>query len=77
MSKKPRRVQINGQWYNVSEWMGSLDLTSFGNPVSYKAREPYAHVTNLYFVYDAGGSKVGEFHTEHRTYSGCVTAIEV
>ena len=73
----PRRVQINGEWREVrSGWSGAYDLYASGSSVTYTAREPYAHVTGLYFVYDSGGSKVGEFHTEHRSYSGCVTGLD-
>ena len=74
----PRRVQINGKWYDVkSGWAGSLELAEWMSPTKYTAKEPYAHVGGLYWVYDSSGSKVGEFHTEHRSRSGCVTDIEM
>ena len=73
----PRRVQINGRWHDVkSGWAGSLDLVEFMSPTKYTAKEPYAHVSGLYWVYDSGGNKVGEFHSEHRSRSGCVTDLD-
>ncbi len=76
----PRRVQINGEWYDVSEWMGGLDLVRYASPIKFTAREPFVHMTNFFYVYDAGGSKVGEFQTHeqscYRSYSGCVTGLE-
>ena len=75
--KKPKRVKIDGQWYDASEWMGSLELRSFGSPTKYKASEPYVHISNLYFVYDSNGSKIGEFSIDNRSYSGRVTDFEV
>jgi len=73
----PRRIKINDQWYDTSEWAASLELHAYGSPIIYKASEPYAHVSNLYYVYDSNGSKVGELNTENNTYSGCVTDFEV
>ena len=75
--KIPKRVQINGQWFDANGWMGALELTAFGSPIRYKASEPFVHISSLYHVYDANGNKVGEFNTEHRTCSGCVTSFEV
>jgi hypothetical protein len=73
----PRRVQINGEWREVrSGWSGGLDLYAYGSPISYTAREPYAHVNGLYFVYDSSGNKVGEFHIGNRSYSGYVTGFD-
>jgi len=72
----PRRIKIHDQWYDTSEWAGSLELHAYGSPIRYKASEPYAHVSNLYYVYDSDGSKVGEFDINNNTYSGCVTDFE-
>jgi hypothetical protein len=77
MKKIPRRVKISGQWYDVSEgWSGKLELRAFDSN-SYTAETPFAHITNLYYVYDSGGSKVGELDTDNGTYSGCVSGFEV
>jgi len=73
---KPRRVQINGEWYDVSEWMSGLQLSKFGSPNIYKASEPFAHITGLYHVYNSSGSKIGEFSLDNRTCSGCVTDFD-
>jgi hypothetical protein len=75
---KPKRVQVSGKWYDVREgWAGKLELSEYMSPLKYTANEPYAHISNLYFVYDTGGSKVGEFNTENRSYSGSVTGFEM
>jgi hypothetical protein len=46
---------------------------------AYTANEPYTHITNLYHVYNASGSKVGEFHTVNGriSFQGVVEDIEV
>jgi len=76
--KIPRRVEINRKWYDVREgWAGKLELHEYMKHPEYTANEPYMHINNLFFVYDSGGSKVGEIHTDNRTYSGVVTAFEV
>ncbi|MDR3001910.1 MAG: hypothetical protein LBU89_11675 [Fibromonadaceae bacterium] len=77
MKKIPRRVKIDSQWYDVSTgWAGSLELRAFDSP-SFKANEPFVHITNLYHVFDSNGSKVGEFSIDNRSYSGRVTGFEV
>jgi len=45
----------------------------------YTADEPFAHITNLYYVYNTSGSKVGEFHTVNGriSFQGVVEDIEV
>jgi len=73
---KPRRVKIKDQWYDVSEWLGSLELHVYASPIYYKANEPFAHISNFYYVYDSNGNKVGEFHIDNRTCSGYVTDFE-
>ena len=76
--KNPRRVEIRGKWYDVREgWAGKLELHEYMKAPEYTADEPYAHINNLFFVYDSSGSKVGEFHTENRNYSGVVTNFEL
>jgi hypothetical protein len=73
----PRRVQINGEWREVRPGMFSgFDLFAYGSPITYTASEPFAHITGLYYVYDSNRNKVGEFNTQHRTYSGCVTDLD-
>lgn len=75
--RNPRRVEINGYWYDAREgWAGTLEFYAFEKP-KYTAKEPFMHITNLFYVYDSNGNKVGEFHTDHRDYSGCVTGLEV
>ena len=76
--KVPRRVEINRKWYDVRNgWAGKLELHEYMKHPEYTADEPYAHINNLFFVYNSSGSKVGEFHTENRSYSGVVTDFEV
>jgi len=73
----PKRVQVDGKWYDVSEgWAGTLNLCEWNTP-KYTAREPYAHITNLYFVYDTDGNKVGDFNLENVTCSGSVNDFEM
>jgi len=75
--KVPRRVEINNQWHDVREgWAGKLELVSYSGTTAYTADEPYAHINNLFFVY-SGSSKVGEFNTDNRTWSGIVNGFEM
>ena len=74
----PRRVEINNKWYDVREgWAGKLELHEYMKHPEYTADEPYAHINNLFFVYNASGSKVGEFHTENGSYSGVVNGFDL
>ena len=74
----PKRVEIRNKWYDVRPgWAGKLELHEYMKAPEYTADEPYAHITNLFFVYDSSGSKVGEFHTGNRSYSGVVTDFEM
>jgi len=76
--KIPRRVEINRTWYDVREgWAGKLELFEYMKNPEYTAEEPYGHVSNLFFVYNSGGSKVGEFHTENNSYSGNVNGFQL
>jgi len=78
MRKNPRRVEIRGKWYDVREgWAGKLELHEYMKAPEYTADEPFMHITNLFYVYDSSGSKVGEFHTDNRNYSGAVTGFEL
>ena len=81
MSEKriPRRVQINGEWYDVQEgWAGRLNMSKFMAPIAYTTENPHPVLhPNLYFVHDTNGNKVGEFHTGDRSYSGAVTGLEM
>jgi hypothetical protein len=45
---------------------------------AYTADEPFAHITNLYHVYNTSGSKVGEFHTVNgrMSFQGVVDDVE-
>jgi hypothetical protein len=75
----PNRVKIDDKWYDVGEgWAGTLNLRwGSGSDIrKYTAKEPYILNSNLYFVYDSNNNKVGEFNTEHKTYSGRVTSVE-
>ena len=75
--KAPRRVQIGGVWFDVREgWAGKLELFKYMKSPQYTADEPFAHITNLFYVYDTYGSKVGEFHTDNHTCSGLVNAFQ-
>lgn len=74
----PKRVQIDGKWLDVKEgWAGRLDLVEWMSSAKYTAREPYHHINNLFWVYDADDRKVGEFHTDNRTWSGVVAGFEM
>ena len=74
----PRSVRINGETYEVqSGWAGTLNLAKWMGPIEYTAREPYAHIQNLYFVYDKNGSQVGEFDANHGSCRGCVDSISM
>jgi len=76
--KVPRRVQVNGTWYDVREgWAKKLELHEYMKAPEYTADEPYAHISNLFFVYNTGGSKVGEFSTENRSCSGSVNGFDM
>ena len=78
MGKIPKRVEINRTWFDVREgWAGNLELFEYMKSPQYIANEPYMHIDNLFHVYDTGGSKVGEFHTGNRTWSGSVTDLEM
>lgn len=75
----PKRVQIGGNWYEASEGSAGFNLSASAliSTLTYTARTPYAHLSNLFFVYDADGGKVGEFDVENGTCSGGVTDFEV
>ena len=76
--KIPRRVEVRGTWYDVREgWAGKLELHEYMKAPKYTANEPYVHISNLFFVYDSSGSKVGEFHTDNGSYSGAVSRFEL
>lgn len=76
--KIPSRVEIRGKWYDVREgWAGKLELHEYMKAPEYTADEPYAHVSNLFFVYDSSGSKVGEFHTTNGTRDGIVDSFSM
>ena len=78
MSRIPKRVEINHTWYDVREgWAGKLELSEYMKSPQYTADEPYMHINNLFHVYDTSGCKVGEFDTNHRTWSGRVTDLEM
>ena len=79
MKKPPKRVRIRGNWYDIrSGWAGKLELYRYMEATAYTADEPYAHIDNLFFVYDTSGKKVGEFHTVNgrMSYTGDVEDVE-
>jgi hypothetical protein len=74
MSSIPKRIEVSSKWFDVREgWAGTLELFEYGKYPQYTAKEAYMHINNLFFVYDTNGSKVGEFDTNNRSCSGCVT----
>jgi len=73
---KPRRVKIGSEWYDVNSGICRIELIKYGSPASYYIEEPFAHMSNFYYVYTSSGSKVGEFNIDNRTYSGCVSDFE-
>ena len=78
MRKIPRRVRIGTVWFDVREgWAGKLELHEYMKYPQYTASEPFGHITNLFYVYDTGGSKVGEFHTTNMNCSGAVTEFQL
>jgi len=78
MARNPSRVEIKGKWFDVKEgWAGTLELSEYMKSPEYTAKEAFAHVDNLFHVFDTNGNKVGEFHTDNNTYSGIVTGIQM
>jgi hypothetical protein len=74
----PSRIKINQEWFSVQEGWCKLEFKEFMGPVKYTAKEPYIHMSDFYFVYDMGGSKIGEFNLENGiSYNGCVTGLEM
>jgi hypothetical protein len=73
----PKRVKIDGYWYDVcSGWGSNLDLRGcMDAEKGYTIREPYMHISDLYYVYK-NGSSVGEISMTNGTYSGCVQEFE-
>lgn len=55
----------------------NLNCNEYMKSPEYTADEPYVHINNLFFLYDSGGNKVGEFHTDNRTYSGIIMGFEL
>jgi len=54
--KTPKRVQINGKWYDVREgWAKKLELYEYMKAPELTADEPFAHINSLYHIYDAYG----------------------
>jgi hypothetical protein len=77
MSAMLKRVKINGEWYDATVGtFGGFDLYKFGSPAKFTVQEPYAHVSNLFWVYDANKNKVGEFDIQNKTCSGYVDDVE-
>ncbi|MCL2575947.1 MAG: hypothetical protein FWE33_05895 [Defluviitaleaceae bacterium] len=78
MTKIPRRVCISNTWFDARQgWAGKLELYEYMQAPQYTANEPFAHITNLFYVYDTYGNKVGEFHTDNMNYSGMVSGFEL
>lgn len=76
----PKKVRINNIWYDVrSGWAEKLELHEYMKAPTYTANEPFAHINNLYYVYDFDGSKVGEFHSDSGriSFKGIVDDIEM
>ena len=75
--RKPlRRVQINSKWHDVREgWANKLELCEYMKAPEYTADEPYAHISNLFWVYNTNGTKVGEFRTENNSCGGSVNSF--
>ena len=74
----PKRVEVNGTWFDVREgWASKLELHEYMKSPQYTANEPYAHITNLFYVYTTNGNKVGEFHTDNGSCSGSVNRFEM
>ena len=55
----------------------TLELYEYMKAPAYTAGEPYVHISNLFFVYDSGGNKVGEFHTGNGSVDGAVSSISM
>jgi len=76
--KIPRKIKIDDKWYDVSSgWSGTLNMSTFNGPLEYTASEPYAHMSNFYFVYNTNGSQVGGFDANNGSTSGSVSSIEM
>jgi predicted choloylglycine hydrolase len=77
MREIPKRVRINGTWYDVREgWAGKLELHEYMKNYDYTADNPYVS-DSVFHVYDNNGSKVGEFDTMNRCQGGCVDEFEM
>ena len=77
MRVDPKRVQVGNTWYDVrAGWAGTLELYEYARHPAYTAEEPFAHVSNLFYVYDINKNKVGEFHTVNQVVGGMVNAFE-
>jgi len=78
MSMTPRRIKVNGEWYDARQGWCQLELTNgLTATTKYTAKTEYAHLSNLYFVYNDCGNKVGEFDINNRAYSGSVSDFEM
>jgi len=76
--KIPRRIRLNNEWYEVHEGMwSSLNLKKWMGPIEYTLKEPFAHISNLYYIYDLYDNKIGELDMNNNTYSACITEIEI
>ena len=73
----PKRIEINGKWYDVRVgWTGRLELYEFMKNPKFTADEPYAHMRNFYHVYHSCGRKIGDIHMDNKMCSGAVSNFE-
>ena len=76
--KIPKRVEINGKWFEVREGLaGRLELHEFMKNPEFTADQPYTHMKNFYHVYHSSGRKIGDLHLDNEMCSGAVSGFEV
>ena len=70
---------ISGMMLERVGGAGKLELYEYMKAPAYTATEPFMHITNLYHVFNASGSKVGEFHTVNGriSFQGVAEDVEV
>ncbi|MDR0316467.1 MAG: hypothetical protein LBH97_06160 [Treponema sp.] len=80
----PKRVKIDEKWYRAGKeadgtFIFKDDLNYHGSTtkIEYTAKKPNPVLhPNFFHIFNANGSQVGEFWTEPKSYSGCITDLE-
>jgi uncharacterized membrane protein YhaH (DUF805 family) len=80
----PKRVKIDEKWYRAGkEADGTFSFKDDSNyhgsttKVEYTAKKPNPVLhPNFFHIFNTNGSQVGEFWTEPKSYSGCISDLE-